>query len=60
MACVGHCVQGEVESQFNAKSLGEADTEHILQIPKGVEEFTALEMRDCVALSEEVGKAGRR
>lgn len=41
---------GELESGFNAKSLGEADTEHILKIPKGVEEFTALHLRDCVVL----------
>jgi len=43
---------GEIESQFNSKSLGEADTEHIVQVPRGVAEFTALAKRDCAALVE--------
>jgi 4a-hydroxytetrahydrobiopterin dehydratase len=44
---------GELESNFNAKCLGEADTEHFNKIPEGMEEFTALHTRSCVALSSE-------
>ena len=36
---------GEIESNFNAKSIGEADTEHILQVPTGVAQFTELAVR---------------
>jgi 4a-hydroxytetrahydrobiopterin dehydratase len=42
---------GEIESNFNAKSIGEADTEHIVKIPDGIGEFTSLHLRSCVALS---------
>jgi hypothetical protein len=31
---------GEIASGFNNTSLGEADTEHMLQVPRGVQEFT--------------------
>jgi 4a-hydroxytetrahydrobiopterin dehydratase len=44
---------GELESNFNAKCLGEADTEHFNKIPEGMEEFTALHTRSCVALSSD-------
>ena len=40
----------EIESNFNAKSIGEADTEHMLRVPEGMEEFTALNLRSCVGL----------
>ena len=41
---------GEIESNFNAKSLGEADTEHMNKVPDGLEQFTSLELRSCVVL----------
>lgn len=41
---------GELESNFNAKSTGEADTEHMLQVPAGVGEWTSLHLRSCVGL----------
>ena len=44
---------GELESNFNAKCLGEADTEHFNKIPEGMEEFTALHTRSCVSLSSD-------
>ena len=44
---------GELESNFNAKSIGEADTEHFNKVPEGMEEFTSLHTRSCVALTSE-------
>lgn len=43
----------ELESNFNAKSIGEADTEHMNKIPEGMEEFTSLHTRSCVAVTPE-------
>ena len=43
----------ELESNFSAKSIGEADTEHMNKIPEGMEEFTALHTRSCVAVTPE-------
>ena len=46
---------GEIESGFNAKSIGEADTEHMLKVPEGIREVTELVNRSCVALDGSEG-----
>mmetsp|Transcript_29384 Transcript_29384/g.72735 ORF Transcript_29384/g.72735 Transcript_29384/m.72735 type:complete len:249 (-) Transcript_29384:68-814(-) len=38
---------GELESNFNSKSIGEADTEHMNKVPTQVEAMLALRNRNC-------------
>ena len=51
---------GEIESNFNAKSIGEADTEHMNKVPEGLEQFTALELRSCVVLDADAAPIEER
>jgi 4a-hydroxytetrahydrobiopterin dehydratase len=51
---------GEIESNFNAKSIGEADTEHMNKVPEGLEQFTALELRSCVVLDADAAPVEER
>lgn len=46
----------EIESGFNAKSIGEADTEHILKVPEGIRDMTELHKRSCVSLDGTEGQ----
>ena len=51
---------GELASNFNETSMGEADTDHMLRIPNAVREVVGLHKRSCVAVSESRARALRR